>query len=483
MQKNMPLLLLSLVLFLGSFSALAADAAFTRAEELMRQGKPAEAYSLLKPLEAENAGNVDFDYLLGIAALDSGKPDEALNAFERVLAVNPTHMGARLDMGRAFYTLGALDLSKQEFERVRAANPPEAARNVVDKYLAAIEQSTKERRRSLTGYLEGGGGYDNNITSVTSTFFAGTQQAFNQGFDPTGNGIKRRAAFLAMAGGLDFITPLTEAISFTAGFDAKQRYYDPKDAPLETRPRTVLGDAPRDNSAFNSQSLDGRVGLLLGLGKHVFGVSVKRQEYRQDLDVPLNPGEGRVTGDRNTTAVAGEWRYALSSEGQIGALVQYANNRYPTINIQDTDQTLLALSYTHSFQRPGRPVIFASVFQSEDRALRPQNPQANPLTDVSKTLKGVRLIGGYSVTERTDLSLMLGYVKREDDTAGSRSTSPTAPQFGKDDLYEVGLGVNWRFAPLWSLRGQAQYTENRSNLSLYSFRRAEYSATLRRDFR
>jgi hypothetical protein len=47
-----------------------------------------------------------FDYLLGIAALDSGKPDRATIAFERVLAVNPNFAGARLDL--AIYVFAAI---------------------------------------------------------------------------------------------------------------------------------------------------------------------------------------------------------------------------------------------------------------------------------------------------------------------------------------------------------------------------------------
>ena len=174
MYKKTSLISLALVLILGCFGAIAAEAdAIRRAEELMRQGKPDEAYSVLRPLVQKNAGNVDFDYLLGISALDSGKPDEALNAFERVLAVNPQHMGARLDLGRAYFAMGALDLSKQEFERVLASNPPEAARAVVNKYIAAIQSRQDQEKRRLTGYIESGIGYDDNITSATASFQSG----------------------------------------------------------------------------------------------------------------------------------------------------------------------------------------------------------------------------------------------------------------------------------------------------------------------
>lgn len=484
MKKWLSLLSLSVsfLCFAAPLTAAGLDAEtdFRKAEALMREGKPADAYLLLQPLEARYAGNVDFDYLLGIAALDSRKAEAAVNAFERVLAVNPAHMGARLDMGRAFFALGSFDLAKQEFERVRAANPPEAARKVVDQYLAAIEQQVAQEKRRLTGYLEAGLGHDSNITSVTTAFQGGTQQAFGAGFNPTGNAVKRSAAFLVAGGGVDFVTPVTDTISFTAGLDAKLRYFDRKSPPDEGGPRIVPGDVPRDNAAYDSQTLDGRVGALFRLQPNlVLGLNAKRQEFRQDGDTPLTPGASRVTADRNTDAVAADLRYFLSPEAQLGAFLQYADNRYPTNNTQDTDQVLFGLSYLHAFKRPGNPVFFISAYQAEDDAVRPLNPPINS-TDVSRRVQGVRLFGQYSVQPDTDVLAAFGYSKREDQTAFSRSSLVS---FGIDDAYELAVGVNWRFAPLWSVRGQVQHTKNDSNLSLYSFKRTEATVTLRRDFR
>ena len=89
-----------LVLGLGQLAHAQQDEV-EHAQALMSQGKPAEAYGYLLPFEDKFAGNVEFDYALGVAALDSGKSDKATLAFERVLAVNPNFAGARLDMARA----------------------------------------------------------------------------------------------------------------------------------------------------------------------------------------------------------------------------------------------------------------------------------------------------------------------------------------------------------------------------------------------
>src|SRR6266850_2349296 len=75
--------------------AAAAGDPWSEAHALIDAGKSADAYSMLAAQEAESAGEEDFDYLLGIAALDSGRPAEAVFSLERVLAVDPGFLGAR----------------------------------------------------------------------------------------------------------------------------------------------------------------------------------------------------------------------------------------------------------------------------------------------------------------------------------------------------------------------------------------------------
>jgi len=82
-----------LLLFLG-LPVAAQQSELEKAEALMKAGKAAEAYALLLPFEDKYAGDPRYDYLLGIAALDSGKPDKATLVFERVLAVSPDFAGA-----------------------------------------------------------------------------------------------------------------------------------------------------------------------------------------------------------------------------------------------------------------------------------------------------------------------------------------------------------------------------------------------------
>ena len=62
-----------------------------QARELLRANQSATALKLLAPHEDAQAGNVAFDYLLGVAALETGDASRASIALERALIVNPNH--------------------------------------------------------------------------------------------------------------------------------------------------------------------------------------------------------------------------------------------------------------------------------------------------------------------------------------------------------------------------------------------------------
>ncbi len=80
-----------------------ADAVLDEARALMGQNKAAAAFALLDPLEEDRSGDPEFDYLLGIAALDSGEFTRAIFALERVLAVEPGNDIARAEIARAYF--------------------------------------------------------------------------------------------------------------------------------------------------------------------------------------------------------------------------------------------------------------------------------------------------------------------------------------------------------------------------------------------
>ena len=87
----------------SSIEALAqSDAVLDSARRLLAAGNPKQAFQELSVAQDRMSGMPEFDYLLGVAALDSGKIEDAIIAFERVLAVVPNHAGAQMDLARAY---------------------------------------------------------------------------------------------------------------------------------------------------------------------------------------------------------------------------------------------------------------------------------------------------------------------------------------------------------------------------------------------
>src|SRR3982750_284468 len=145
--------------------ALAADdPVVENARKLLAAGNPKQAYAELIAVQNRLSGMPEFDYLLGVAALDSGKLEDAIIAFERVLAVLPNHAGAQMDLARAYYAAGSFDLAEAAFVKLRDSNPPPAAQIAINRYLDAINQRKQQLRAGWTAFGELGVGYDSHIT-------------------------------------------------------------------------------------------------------------------------------------------------------------------------------------------------------------------------------------------------------------------------------------------------------------------------------
>ena len=80
MQRLVSRFGLAFILLLSVGVSYAADV-IHEARALLQSGQSAQAYALLAPLEESRAGDPEYDYLLGISALDSGKP--GLAAFRK----------------------------------------------------------------------------------------------------------------------------------------------------------------------------------------------------------------------------------------------------------------------------------------------------------------------------------------------------------------------------------------------------------------
>ena len=441
--------------FAASTAALEAQSdpqALERARGLLQQGNPAGAFQVLAPLEAKLAGQQDFDYMLGVAALDSGRLEDAIIAFERVLAVAPNHAGAQMDLARAYYAAGSFELAVAPFVKLRAAKPPATAQAAIERYLDAIRERRQQTRAGWTSFGEMGLGYDTNITGVPADFGAAALQAFNlSGIEPTGNSVKRKAPFIQGAIGAEYSRPLSRGWSTFVGGDLRGRAY-------------------RRESDFNSFGGELHAGAALNDGPNQWRTSANVLAYRQEGDAP---GDPKPTNDRNMAGATLDWRHALDTKTQLGLGLQLNMVRFPENEIEDFDQLYLSAAWLKSFERAGLPLFYVTAFLTEDRA---RNKFADGVTDKSKNLAGARTYFQYSVTPKLQAFNALGLVARRDKDAFARSTQV---EKGRDTYVEAALGLAWQFSDGCTMRVQYAYSGNRSNIDIYDFNRHEISSVIR----
>lgn len=430
----------------GSFEKLLRDA-----DALIRSGNPGDAYVLLEPLEFEHAGEVRFDYLIGIAALDSGKPDKATFAFERVLAVDPDFAAARLDMARAYYQLGDLQRARTEFAAALEQNPSDAARANIRKYLDAIDAQNSGKRTRVTAYVAGSIGRDSNVN-----FSDSHSQVFVDRFATIATldsaNVKAADNYYAAAAGGEITHDLNAKWKVYAGGDLRKR-----------------GNSNR--TQFDSLSLDARAGVIL--------------EARADrLRAGVLAGRYDLGGVHNsdTTGFKGEWSHVFSPSNQLAAFAQSVQYRYVDAFMQpnDFDQQALGLGWLHVFAG-GRSSLSGSVHYGFEKDVSPIVTVASPAggrNDGARRFRGVRVGGQSDFIQSITLFASTGM------QAGDyNKVNYYFLRQRNDRLFDLTMGANWHWDRLWTLRPQLNYSRNESNIAIYDYNRMDVSLTVRRDFR
>ncbi len=440
----------------------AGDPALRDADTLLHAGKPAEAYTLLEPLEFARAGEVRFDYLLGIAALDSGKPDKATLAFERVLAVDPNFAGARLDMARAYYQLGDLPRAKTEFQLVLTQSPPEVARVTIQKYLDAIAAHEQAQRTQVSGYAEGVVGRDSNIAnSTTQTFTFASTSPWN-GLFPS----NQLPPSSTLEGNYEGVN---------AGVDIRHR--------LDAR-WGVFGSADLRQhgnttyTAYDSTAVDAQVGVSLQDGNAGYKLSLTGGQT-----------DSGGTMHRNSQGLAGAWQYTPSPSQQYSAFGQWSQNRasgYPATSPStdariegDTDQVVIGAGGVHLFtDTPG--ALFGSIFIGQEKDVAPVVSPGLPnggRLDGRKDFVGVRFGVQTTVSATWDGTVSLGW-----QSAKYANINNLVMDYRSETQADLNLGLAWHLSKTWTLKPQLSFTRKDSNIALYSFDRTDLSVTLRHDF-
>jgi tetratricopeptide (TPR) repeat protein len=415
-----------------------ADALTDRAKQLMRDRQHKQAYDLLLPQEPNRAGDPEFDYLLGIAALDAGDPERAIFALERVLAMQPNNHVARAEIARAYLAVGEREAARREFQTVREQRIPEEAKQSVDRYLSAIAAADVTQ---VQGYFEIGVGHDSNVNSATSDSRIALPGlgGIIAILDPRST--EEAAGFGALAGGVNITHKLSESFAVVGAGSASAK---------------IIPEADQ----FNTTWADGSLGGRWTVGKEAITLGVQGQTFSLAMDTY-----------RQTAGFVAQWQHNFSERHQLSLFGQALELHYPDQSIRDVDRGVAGIAWGRALEGNYSPVIFASVYAGAE------NEQAEDVPHLGHELAGVRL--GGQVRVRTGLSLFasLSYEQRE-----YGGVEPVFLVEREDKQTDLTVGLSALLRPGTTLIAQYAYTDNSSNIVISDFDRNLFSVSMRFNF-
>lgn len=407
-----------------------------RAQDWIQQGNSIEAYDLLAPHEDRLAGNVDFDYLFGVAAMESGEPREAIFAFQRAITTDPNFAGARMELARAYFEIGELEQSEAEFRTILTQSPNKQTRDAIEKYLSAIENRSLAKSQGFHGYVLVGAGQDSNANNATaSNTFLGFELAPQSREQSS-------TVFLAKAG---FI--------YNLPVDYYRSYF--VSANIGQRTNT-------DVSFTNSMFMDVTAGV--------------RQSFRSGnfLGFNIQGYNTLVDGSFNNRGVfaTGQFGRKFSADDQLTGYLRVGSIRFADLfETKDVDQAVTGLSWIHVFGTENRPSLNISMLYGVDEAVLDTSPY-------NRNFYGANISTVMAISHRWNLFALAAYIQSDfDDPFFVAGAEPR-----EDSQVLAQLGASWYPSKVWSVQPVLRYIQNESNVTLYEYDKYEFLVTVRSDF-
>jgi tetratricopeptide (TPR) repeat protein len=400
-----------------------------RAESLLAANDSQGAYRLLEPRESELLGNAYFDYLLGVAALDTGRTSEAILSLRRAATTAPQFSGARMELARAHYEAGERNVARPLFVALLGESPPAGVRDVIEQYIAAIDSGPAAVPARFSPYAELLLGHDDNANGSTD------DQQF-LGFTLSPENLETDSSFFEAGAGFDFTVPKSAAFAWQMAARAGYRK-NPDASFVDTGIVNILGGVHwRSGAIFGRANAD--------------AYWASRDGESNESYSGLNLLVGRQLNDR--------WDLSVSLRG--GAL------RYDdAIEILDVNRVLYMLGAAYRFGPRGRFSIEA--IGGGDDEQQSGAPYGN-----SKA--GLRLSINTAIGESSYLFASIGSLTSDYDGLFFGATREDEQltsilQFEFRNVLTDGLTI----AP------RIRYIDNDSDVALYDYDRTEIGLLIR----
>jgi tetratricopeptide (TPR) repeat protein len=412
-----------------------------QADYFLSKRQPERAYELLKPLELLYAGDMQYNYLLGLAAIDMGQAEEATWVLERVIAVAPHHAGARMAMARAFFQLKNFEKAKREFELLAELEPPETAKKVIALHLAKIDQIVNKKAEwRLSGNLYSSLGYDSNANSA-----------------PTDNiiipGPSLRNFLIAFSQGTSDGSLPTDAEKSSAYYEvgsANRLEYALPDT------WSFWGRYQAETKQLVDQTDLSTIGLDLALGARW-----RKGEHNVTTELAFNNSWRDGSHNKDVISLQSSYSQAMSARLLLGGYLVLEDQSFPESTANNAFVGTLGLTSSYIIGQY-RPVILQlGLFGSSDQA-------KNNRADGDKTMFGGRLGASYIYNQKHSFSADITVTDSE-----YEQENASFEKMRSETQVNLGVGYQWKIDSNLSLKAQLMKNNVDSSISLYESEKTE----------
>jgi hypothetical protein len=435
--------------FLISTTALAAEneSPTPEMDNLIALQQFQQAYDLGAENLEEWEGDPEFDYLFGLAALESGNTNESVFALERVAATS-TDAGlrsrARLELARAYFVTNNLTASENLFTAVLATNPPPNVQQNIQVFLQLIESRRDAQSPSINWTISSVIGSDSNANSATSNGLIDTPLIGQIELDPAGQETEDNFSNTTLLMAYKYPFTRDRSLNFTLNLGRLNNF---------------------DTDQFDIDNARGEIAYNWGNEVH---------RFRHGFSA------GKVNLDRNgfqkTLALNSSWQRAGKNGWYQTVSGSYTRVQYDTNNggdlndLRDVDQFLVTGGVT---KIAGPLTHTVSVYTADE----------DPVASTGGDHNGRSFTGlAYSLLYRMD-SQHTPYLRASyQDVEHDREHPVFFNTVRSGETKSLTLGWFWQVARNLMVTGEASLTDNSSNIPLFDYERFKVQAGIRYQF-
>ena len=392
----------------------------TKLEQLVSQSNYQQAWQQAKKLAKTYEGDLRFDYLYGVSALETGHYDLAVFGLERVVINKPRLIRPRLELARAYLKIDNNIAALHEFTEVLRLKPPVKVRDNVNRYIQAMKKSGGQKW-IVDGLLSLTTGYDSNAnfgaeTSVFDTPVFGSVILNDRS-------TKQDSPFAELSTQLNARYTVSEKHTWFLNGRVNHKHFS-------------------DVKAFNASGLSLQGGSLFAVGRQKYQLYLRHKIIHID-DHAFSKTFGLQAGIK----------HQLASSKVLSAGLFVEDYDHKQQNLRDAHRYGVSGGYRFSANHIGHQLGFS---------LGHERPKKRAGKQYTRNTLG----GAYSAeylwndSSSSFISTQLQYRKH-------RAFNPIYAKKRKDKRLLFKIGHSIRMDTKWSVFANIGYTKNNSNLDLY----------------